>query len=128
MVEAGIEQIRITHGEPLMCDGVIDFISKLQTFKLRGLKCFSLTTNSYYLKNFAPFLKSVELDNSNVNLNTLDPNQFLKITGKKLLLVLDRIERAIAIGLKLKINTVLIRDINDDHILNLVSWSKARKI
>lgn len=128
MVDAGIEQIRITGGEPLIRSGVIHFISQLQNLKTKGLKRISLTTNGHYLTKYAHPLKLVGLDDLNVSLDTLNADQFLKITGNKLSPVLDGIERAIKVGLNLKINTVLMKNINEDQILDLVAWSKERKI
>ncbi len=128
MVDAGIEHIRITGGEPLIRSGVIHFISQLQILKTRGLKRISLTTNGHYLIKYAQSLKLVGLDDLNVSLDTLNADQFQKITGSKLAPVLEGIEHSIKAGLNLKINTVLIKNINEDQILDLVAWSKERQV
>ncbi|MCG2932256.1 radical SAM protein, partial [Escherichia coli] len=53
MVQNGIENIRITGGEPLMRQGVVHFIRDLQSLRAKGLKRISITTNAHYLKKYA---------------------------------------------------------------------------
>ncbi len=82
MVQHGIEQIRITGGEPLMRQGVVHFIEQLQSLKKQGLKRISMTTNGHYLKQYAAALKQAGLDDLNISLDSLDAEQFQHLTKK----------------------------------------------
>ncbi|WP_288383987.1 GTP 3',8-cyclase MoaA [uncultured Acinetobacter sp.] len=128
MVQNGIENIRITGGEPLMRQGVVHFIRDLQSLRAKGLKRISITTNAHYLKKYASDLKHAGLDDLNISLDSLDPEQFMTLTKKPILPVLEGIKAAQAVGLKFKINTVLMKGKNDDQILPLVQWAKSQHI
>ena len=128
MVRRGIESIRITGGEPLMRQGVVHFIAQLQQLKLHGLKRISMTSNAHYLKQYALALKQAGLDDLNISLDSLDANQFKQLTQKQLTPVLEGIAAAQAVGLPIKINSVLIKGINDDQILPLAHWSVQENI
>ena len=128
MVRRGIEQIRITGGEPLMRQGVVHFIAELQQLKKSGLKRISMTTNGHYLKQYAAELKQAGLDDLNISLDSLDAEQFEQLTAKKLQPVLEGIQAAQQAGFQIKINTVLIKGINDDQILSLAHWAKREQV
>ena len=128
MVRRGIEQIRITGGEPLMRQGVVHFIAELQQLKHIGLKRISMTTNGHYLKQYAVDLKQAGLDDLNISLDSLDEAQFEQLTAKKLLPVLEGIQAAQQAGFSIKINTVLIKGINDDQIIPLAHWAKREHV
>lgn len=123
MVRRGIESIRITGGEPLMRQGVVHFVAQLQALRILGLKRISMTSNAHYLQQYAFALKQAGLDDLNISLDSLDADQFKQLTQKDLAAVLDGIQAAQAVGLPIKINTVLIKDMNDDQILPLAHWS-----
>ncbi|MFV5490106.1 GTP 3',8-cyclase MoaA [Acinetobacter sp. ASP199] len=128
MVCRGIEQIRITGGEPLMRQGIVHFIAALQQLKKIGLKRISMTTNGHYLKQYAAELKQAGLDDLNISLDSLDTEQFEQLTAKKLQPVLEGIQAAQKAGFPIKINTVLIKGMNDDQILPLVHWAQREKV
>ncbi|HEO1821583.1 TPA: GTP 3',8-cyclase MoaA [Acinetobacter baumannii] len=128
MVQQGIESIRITGGEPLMRQGIVHFIRDLQSLKSLGLKRISMTTNGHYLAKHAKQLKDAGLDDLNISLDSLDPVQFKELTKKKLEPVLEGIQAAKEVGLPFKINSVLMKDRNDDQILPMVKWSIAHHI
>ncbi len=128
MVQQGIEHIRITGGEPLMRQGVVHFIEQLQQFKKIGLKRISMTTNAHYLKKYAEALKNAGLDDLNISLDSLDAKQFKQLTQKELAPVLAGISAAQEVGLPIKINTVLMKGLNDDQILPLAKWSIQQDI
>ena len=123
MVRHGIEQIRITGGEPLMRQGVVHFIAELQKLKKHGLKRISMTTNAHYLKQYASQLKQAGLDDLNISLDSLDAAQFKQLTKKELQPVLDGIFAAQQVGFNIKINAVLIKGVNETQILPLAHWS-----
>lgn len=126
MVEQGIESIRITGGEPLMRQGVVHFIRSLGQLRAKGLARISMTSNGHYLAQYADALKQAGLDDINISLDSLDSQQFLQLTKKQLKPVLQGIAAAQQSGLKIKINTVLMKGINDDQILPLVTWAKSQ--
>ncbi|WP_425916946.1 GTP 3',8-cyclase MoaA [Acinetobacter sp. TSRC1-2] len=128
MVHRGIESIRITGGEPLMRQGVVHFVAQLQDLKKLGLKRISMTSNAHYLKQYAHALKQAGLDDLNISLDSLDTAQFKQLTQKDLAPVMDGIHAAQAIGLPIKINSVLMNGSNDDQILPLARWSVEEKI
>ncbi|MFV5501285.1 GTP 3',8-cyclase MoaA [Acinetobacter sp. 226] len=128
MVRHGIEQIRVTGGEPLMRQGIVHFIAHLQTLKALGLKRISMTSNGHYLKDYAQALKQAGLDDLNISLDSLDPEQFQQLTKKQLQPVLQGIAAAQQAGLSVKINSVLLKGINDDQIMPLVKWAQQQKL
>ena len=128
MVRRGIEFIRITGGEPLMRQGVVHFVAQLQNLKQLGLKRISMTSNAHYLKKYAQALKHAGLDDLNISLDSLDATQFKQLTQKDLAPVLDGIRAAQAVGLPIKINSVLMSGINDNQILPLARWSVQQNV
>lgn len=128
MVQRGIEQIRITGGEPLMRQGVVEFIAQLQSLRSLGLKRISMTTNGHYLAQHALALKQAGLDDLNVSLDSLDEDQFKQLTQKEIQPVLAGIAQAQRVGLVVKVNCVLIKNCNENQIIPLVYWAKHQQI
>lgn len=128
MVGQGIENIRITGGEPLMRQGVVHFIRDLQSLRALGLKRISITTNGHYLAKYAEPLKQAGLDDLNISLDSLDPLQFKQLTKKELAPVFAGIEAVTKAGLPFKINCVLMQGQNDDQIVPMVKWAKQHNI
>lgn len=122
-VETGVEQVRVTGGEPLVRAGIVDFVGELA--KINGLKDLTLTTNGALLDRFAEPLKKAGLKRVNISVDSLDPENFIRITRNGSLSdVLRGIDAAIAAGLgPVKINTVLIPKINEHEILNFVDFA-----
>lgn len=119
----GIQKIRLTGGEPLLRKNLQVLVKELASLKSIGLSRLSLTTNGIGLKDLAGYLKEAGLDDVNVSMDSLDPGKFKEITGGDLRDVLRGIEEAQRIGLGLKINTVMIRGVNDDEIPSLIRWA-----
>ncbi len=119
-VNLGITNIRITGGEPLVRKGIVNFIKKLN--KIEKLEDISLTTNGFFLAEYAEKLKDAGLNRVNISLDSLQKNKYRKITqGGNLKRVLGGIDSALKAGLlPIKINTVLIRGINDDEVEDFV--------
>ena len=115
----GITKIRVTGGEPLVRKGVVEFCRMLSG--IDGLKSLALTTNGIYLEEMAEPLFKAGVRRINISLDTLRPKRFEKITGYDWLpRVLAGIRRAEQTGMKpIKINTVVMRGINDDEIEDL---------
>jgi cyclic pyranopterin phosphate synthase len=116
--ELGINRIRVTGGEPLVRAELPNVIKMLS--QIEGIQELSLTTNGTMLKKYAWELKKAGLSRVNVSLDTLKPDKFRYITRLgKLKDVLEGIEAAREAGLQpVKINTVVMRGINDDEILD----------
>ena len=85
-----------------------------------------MTTNGTQLSNYAEFLFKNNVKRINVSLDSLDPNKFSLITNGGLLKnVLKGIKKASDLGMKIKINTVLLKDVNDDEIIDIVKWCSS---
>jgi cyclic pyranopterin phosphate synthase len=122
-VELGINKIRLTGGEPLVRAELPKLIKMLS--QIEGIQELSLTTNGTLLKKYALELKQAGLSRVNVSLDTLKADKFQYITHLgKLKDVLEGIEAAKEAGFHpVKINTVVMRDINDDEILNFAKMT-----
>ena len=104
-VSLGITHIRITGGEPLMRKGCVDLIRGIR--EIPGVETITMTTNGVLLENYEKQLKEAGVDGVNISLDTLDPEEFYKITGKRELQeVLAGIRAAKTAGLPVKLNAV----------------------
>ncbi|KNY28407.1 molybdenum cofactor synthesis domain containing protein [Pseudobacteroides cellulosolvens ATCC 35603 = DSM 2933] len=120
--------MRITGGEPLIRPDINEIIERVA--KIPGIIDLSMTTNGVNLASKANDLKKSGLHRVNISLDTLNPERFMKITGVSgLHNVLEGIDEAINVDLKpIKINTVLIKGINDDEIEDFFLLTKDRPI
>ena len=127
-VNLGVSKVRITGGEPLARKGVVDFIKKLR--KIKKLEDISLTTNGFFLSEYAERLKDAGLNRVNISLDSLQEEKYKKITrGGSLETALKGIDSALKAGLlPIKINTVLIRGINDDEVEDFVRLTLERPL
>lgn len=104
-VSLGIMHIRITGGEPLVRKGCVDLIRGIR--EIPGVETITMTTNGVLLGNYGKQLKEAGVDGVNISLDTLDPEEFYKITGKRELQeVLAGIRAAKTAGLPVKLNAV----------------------
>jgi len=124
----GVQRIRITGGEPLVRRGALSLIERLGAWVgAGGLKELTLTTNGGQLVRFAGPLAAAGIKRINVSLDTRDPDKFRAITrwgevGK----VLAGIDAALAAGLKVKINTVALKGVNEGEFAELIEWAHGR--
>jgi GTP 3',8-cyclase len=127
-IAKGVTKLRLTGGEPLVRRGIMTLVSSLSRHLESGaLKELTLTTNGSQLEKYASELKANGIDRINVSLDTLDPDKFRAITRwGDLDKVLDGIEAAQAAGLQIKINTVALKDVNEDEIPSLLEWAHGR--
>ena len=128
MVGLGIQQIRITGGEPLLRPGLVNFIQQLNTLKTQGLQRLSLNSNASRLTQLAAPLKHAGLDDVNINLDSIDAVCFQKMTGQDIRPVLAGIFSAVKAGLNVKLNCVLMHGYNQHQMLPLTRWAIAQKI
>jgi cyclic pyranopterin phosphate synthase len=123
-IALGVEEIRLTGGEPLARMDLEVLVSQLS--KLTGLKDLSLTTNGVFLTSKAAALAEAGLKRINVSLDTLNADRFRQITKRgDLEKVLEGLFTAKRAGLQpIKINAVIERGVNDGDILELVEFSR----
>ena len=124
-VDAGITQVRLTGGEPLLRRDIADIIRRIN--ELPQPPRISLTTNALRLAEVAQDLKDAGLQRVNVSLDTLDPVRFKEMTHRdRFHDVITGIEAAQAAGLTpLKVNSVLLKGINDDEAIPLLRHALA---
>lgn len=127
-VHKGVERLRITGGEPLVRRNIMRLFDALgRQIGKSNLKEVTLTTNGSQLGRHARDLVSAGVKRVNVSLDTRDPDKFRAVTRwGDLAQVLDGIDAADAAGLKIKINTVALRGVNENEIEELVRWAHGR--
>ncbi len=126
-IDEGVKKIRITGGEPLLRKGLDEFIAKLHDYNKEV--ALVLSTNGFLLKKMAKDLKNAELSRVNVSLDSLKSDRVLKISQKDALKnTLEGVEESLKVGLKLKLNMVVVKSVNDDEILELLEYAKNRHI
>jgi GTP 3',8-cyclase len=124
LVTLGVEKIRITGGEPLVRPKVEDLIGALS--KIKGIKVISMTTNGLLLQDKAKQLKDAGLASINVSLDSFKAETFRAMGGVNGVdKVLASIRAADYAGLKLKINTVIIRGWNEHEVVGFASFARA---
>ncbi len=122
-INLGIKKIRITGGEPLVRKGIMDFFEMLKPHLSQDLEELTLTTNGTQLHRYANQLYENGVRRVNISLDTLDPMKFKQITRLgKLHDVLLGIDAAKDANLKIKINCVALKNINDDEIDRFINW------
>jgi cyclic pyranopterin phosphate synthase len=123
LADLGIEKIRLTGGEPLIRPKLEELINSLAT--INSIKSISMTTNGILLSNKVKLLKDAGLGSVNISLDTFRPDRFKAMTGiDGLNKVLDAIDEAHYSGLKVKINTVVIRGWNNDEIVDFANFAR----
>ncbi len=126
-VQRGVRKLRLTGGEPLVRRNIMWLIRSLSRHIGNGLDELTLTTNGSQLERYAGALAECGVKRINVSLDTLDPDKFRAITRygdfAQVMRGIDAADRA---GLKIKINTVALRDVNEDEIPELIEWSHGR--
>jgi GTP 3',8-cyclase len=127
-IAKGVTKLRLTGGEPLVRRGIMMLVSSLSRHLDSGaLNELTLTTNGSQLTKFAADLKACGVERINVSLDTLDPDKFRAITRwGELDKVLAGIDAAQAAGLRVKINAVALKGVNDDEIADLLAWAHGR--
>ncbi|KAB0264386.1 GTP 3',8-cyclase MoaA [Microvirga brassicacearum] len=127
-VANGVRKLRITGGEPLVRRDIMSLFRSLSRhLKTGDLDELTLTTNGSQLARYASELADCGVRRINVSVDTLDPEEFHQITRwGDLDKVLAGIDAAQAAGLKVKINTVALKGINEDEIAGLMEWAHGR--
>lgn len=119
----GVRKLRITGGEPLVRRGIMGFFRNVSRHLGNGLDELTLTTNGSQLARHAAELADIGVRRVNVSLDTLDADKFAAITRwGRLPQVLEGIRAATAAGLRVKINAVALKGVNDSELFDLVQW------
>ena len=124
-IELGTKKIRLTGGEPLVRRNIMHLIKHLGTHVKKGkLEEITITTNGSQLHKFSDLLFEAGVRRINVSIDTLDPEKFERITRwGKLDVVLNGLDAAKKAGLKIKLNTVALKGINDDELSSMLNWA-----
>ncbi len=127
-VQLGIKKIRLSGGEPTLRSDIVKVIDQLK--KHTQLETLALTTNGFRLAQLLSDFKLAGLDAINISLDSLNTNTFEFLTGSKCgAAVLDSIDKALKYDFKkIKINSVLLKNINDMEFESFIQWVQDRPI
>ena len=124
-IRLGVRKLRVTGGEPLVRKNIMQFFESMGRHLGDGLDELTVTTNGSQLTRFAGQLAEIGVRRINVSLDTLDKGKFQEITRwGRLDQVLEGIEAAREAGLRVKINTVALKGVNDDEVHRLLEWCR----
>jgi cyclic pyranopterin phosphate synthase len=124
----GIDKVRLTGGEPLLRPQLERLVEKIA--RIPGIRDLALTSNGFFFSRQAAALRDAGLRRVSFSLDSLDPANFKKITGRDgLELVLESIDLARELGLHpVKVNAVMIRGINDHEIESLAEFALKKNL
>ena len=127
-VASGVRKLRLTGGEPLVRRGIMTLVNSLSRHLRSGaLDELTLTTNGSQLAKYAGALAAAGIKRINVSLDTLDAEKFRAITRwGSFDQVMAGIDAAQNAGLKIKINTVALKGVNEDEFPRLIEWAQGR--
>ncbi|MEZ5742944.1 MAG: GTP 3',8-cyclase MoaA [Sphingomonadaceae bacterium] len=126
-IARGITKIRLTGGEPLVRRDMIELVRALGRKVGDGLDELTMTTNATRLAEFAEDIAAAGVRRINVSLDTLDRETFAKLSRRDALpQVFEGLAAAKAAGLKVKINTVALKGVNEGEIADLVAWAHGQ--
>jgi len=127
-VELGVEKIRLTGGEPLVRNGIVDLAQNLG--QLSGLRELVMTTNGVLLDKFAIPLKLAGLSRINISIDSLQASRFKSMTRfGQLSDVLRGIDAALDAGFeKIKLNAVILKGVNDDEVMPLTEFAVKKGV
>lgn len=126
-IDRGVTKLRITGGEPLVRRDIIDLFSALGRRIGHGLEELTLTTNATQLADHADSLAKAGVRRVNISLDTLDRARFTELTRRDALpQVFEGIAAAKDAGLKVKLNAVALKGINEEELPELISWAHGQ--
>ncbi len=121
LVGFGIDEIRLTGGEPTLRHDFLDIVNDLSTLEFSK---FGFTTNGLHLEKHLPELRKTKINNINFSLDSLNKFGFQKMTGSPHLeKVLESIFMAKELGFKVKLNAVLMKGVNDREVNDFMDFS-----
>lgn len=123
MAELGITKVRITGGEPFLRKDMDQFLEALS--KIEGIQQISITTNGTLTTRYIPLLKKIGVGNINLSLDTLDRDRFFQITRRdEFDTVWECFQKLLSEGFKVKVNMVVMNDINDQDIISMLELAR----
>lgn len=126
-IDEGVKKVRITGGEPLLRKGLSGLIKSINTYD-KSVD-IAITTNAFYLEKYAKELKNAGLKRLNISLDTLDAKKFASISKIDALpRVIAGIDLARSLGIKIKLNCVPMRGVNDSELIDLLEFAAGRGI
>lgn len=126
-IDGGVNKIRITGGEPLLREDLDKFIKMI--YEHKSDIDLALTTNGFLLPQAAHKLKNAGLKRLNISLDSLKPDVAQYIAKKDILdAVLKGIDKALEVGLGIKINMVPLKGINDNEIIDILEYARGKGI
>lgn len=121
LVALGIEELRVTGGEPTIRPGFRKILEAMAGIPARKR---GITSNGHFLARHLDFLWETGWRHLNISVDSLDPGKFERITGGgDLRIVVHAVEKAAAMGFVVKTNAVIMRGVNDDELSEFASWS-----
>lgn len=124
-VENGVDKIRLTGGEPLVRKDAADIIERLAKLNVK----LTMTTNGIRIHDFIDQFERVGLTSLNISLDTLDKDKFVLMTKRNYFeRVYQNIQLMLSRKFHVKVNVVVLKNINDNEILNFVEWTKATPV
>jgi cyclic pyranopterin phosphate synthase len=120
----GIDKVKLTGGEPLIREDIVEIIRKIR--EIEGIREIAITTNGIRLEELALPLKSAGLDRLNVSLGSLLRDTYMKITGVD---AVEKVQRGLLEAKRfgfypIKLNMVILKGLNDDQIWDMVEFTK----
>jgi len=122
-IRQGVKKLRLTGGEPLVRRNVMSLVQRLGARIGDGLEELTLTTNGSQLARYAEGLAKAGVKRINVSIDTLDPDEFRRITRRgDLAQVITGVMAAKAAGIAVKINAVALKGVNEDQFDPMIEW------
>lgn len=127
LVAQGITKVRLTGGEPFVRKDLISFIKALS--KLKGLQNLNITSNGSLIEPYIRDLEDCGIDSINISLDTLNEQRYREITRRdKFDVVSSAIQKILTTDIRLKINMVVMRGINEEDIVPMAMLSKQNNV
>jgi len=128
LADLGVQKVRLTGGEPLLRGDIVEIVHAVS--RVPGIDEVAMTTNGVRFSVLASALREAGLHSVNISVDSLRPERFASICGRSSLSeTLSAVELALSLGFKrVKVNAVLLRDINDDELPMYMQWIKDRPI
>ena len=127
LTRLGVRHLRVTGGEPMARRGCLDLVQRLHG--LRGVETIAMTTNALLLRGRVAEARAAGLDALNISLDTVDPATYAAMTrGGRVEDVLSVIDDAVSLGMRVKVNAVPVRGMNDHQLAALATLARDREI
>ncbi|MGN1369780.1 MAG: GTP 3',8-cyclase MoaA [Aristaeellaceae bacterium] len=123
----GIRHVRVTGGEPMARRDCLSLVERIHA--VAGIETVSMTTNGLLLDGCVAWAKEAGIDALNVSLDTLNPDTYRRMTrGGDVTRVLHVLDEALSLGIKVKINAVPVRGMNEDDLVELAALAKEKPL